>query len=201
MAGIIPARAGFTSSRGAARCASRDHPRSRGVYVGAARVLGELDGIIPARAGFTSTTRRARSASRDHPRSRGVYYAGNLPGTVHLGSSPLARGLLWQYRCHGGGRGIIPARAGFTRPGTLPRRDCGDHPRSRGVYMGPRHPVGGGAGSSPLARGLQWVAGPFLCPARIIPARAGFTGRPHRRAPLPRDHPRSRGVYGSNRCA
>ena len=29
---IIPARAGFTSNRPSARCASRDHPRSRGVY-------------------------------------------------------------------------------------------------------------------------------------------------------------------------
>ena len=30
---------------------------------------------------------------------------------------------------------------------------------------------------------------------RIIPARAGFTPRPTRCSPIPRDHPRSRGVY------
>ena len=75
--GIIPARAGFTSSRGAARCASRDHPRSRGVYVGAARVLGELDGIIPARAGFTTPATCRGPCTWDHPRSRGVYSVGS----------------------------------------------------------------------------------------------------------------------------
>ena len=58
------------------------------------------------------------------------------------------------------------------------RRGCGtpwDHPRSRGVYVG--------HGPRPGGR------------PRIIPARAGFTGRPPRPRSFGRDHPRSRGVY------
>ena len=91
--GIIPARAGFTFVRSRASRSSRDHPRSRGVYVGRgrgwpgwegssplARGLRRAQGraprqgrIIPARAGFTCPAGPARRWPRDHPRSRGVY--------------------------------------------------------------------------------------------------------------------------------
>ena len=75
VAGIIPARAGFTPDS-ARRCRSAaDHPRSRGVYMSAEGVPSLLEGssplargllhdhtngghdsgIIPARAGFTGT--------------------------------------------------------------------------------------------------------------------------------------------------
>ena len=51
-------------------------------------------------------------------------------------------------------------------------------------------------GSSPLARGLPAALLGLLALARIIPARAGFTGgRAGPRARRP-DHPRSRGIYG-----
>ena len=91
------------------------------------------------------------------------------------GSSPLARGLR-----HGRaglvveGR-IIPARAGFTPPGRNRRKPAGDHPRSRGVYVG-QHSL-------------------TVDRRRIIPARAGFTRPGHGRRPEQEDHPRSRGVY------
>ena len=50
-------------------------------------------------------------------------------------------------------------------------------------------------GSSPLARGLP-LSAPHTCgAARIIPARAGFTGRRAESSPAGTDHPRSRGVY------
>ena len=90
---IIPARAGFTAPRRAARPPTRDHPRSRGVYcthqvmsftapgssplarglllVGHGR--DQAIGIIPARAGFTRRCPPSRPAPTDHPRSRGVY--------------------------------------------------------------------------------------------------------------------------------
>ena len=133
-AGIIPARAGFTTTLDAFERAERDHPRSRGVYgpcstpgsraAGSsplARGLHFLDTydvepirIIPARAGFTPPLRAATGTLRDHPRSRGVY-SGTRPTTGGpTGSSPLARGL------HDGrdrvmnDLRIIPARAGFT---------------------------------------------------------------------------------------
>ena len=91
--GIIPARAGFTQSRGLGRLRMQDHPRSRGVYVhmpdeksrryGSSPLARGLllrpdvhvfkGGIIPARAGFTEVVEVRHIASTDHPRSRGVY--------------------------------------------------------------------------------------------------------------------------------
>ena len=92
--GIIPARAGFTTSCRRGRTPSRDHPRSRGVYpdhqdvhskLGGSSPLARglrraaarvpvVPGIIPARAGFTTATRMPPIAREDHPRSRGVYW-------------------------------------------------------------------------------------------------------------------------------
>ena len=172
---IIPARAGFTWTTRASRCAGPDHPRSRGVYrlrllrpgrrSGSSPLARGLPGrplgpvvaarIIPARAGFTTRRRAPRNGSPDHPRSRGVY--GPPPGRrVHRqGSSPLARGLHLDL-VHGVPfRGIIPARAGFTStpsPAAMPRPD---HPRSRGVYSPRGRRCRTGSGSSPLARGLR----------------------------------------------
>ena len=52
-------------------------------------------------------------------------------------------------------------------------------------------------GSSPLARGLPTRSTWDPTIRRIIPARAGFTGRRCRPRDQSRDHPRSRGVYTS----
>ena len=113
LAGIIPARAGFTRASGRLPPEYRDHPRSRGVYIGAsarrrprvgssplARGLpahgGDLigaGGIIPARAGFTEHRFIRAQEQQDHPRSRGVYRWFRLRGWGRSGSSPLARGL------------------------------------------------------------------------------------------------------------
>ena len=113
VAGIIPARAGFTSSPGPARTPMPDHPRSRGVYGSpstspstptgssplARGLRGRADGggvglgIIPARAGFTPSVRVQACPSSDHPRSRGVYYLKLSYDIGKFGSSPLARGL------------------------------------------------------------------------------------------------------------
>ena len=110
---IIPARAGFTTTPPGVRLGTRDHPRSRGVYVFSAvkNILGigssplarglragaparrVVCGIIPARAGFTSATRN---------------------GGTSDGSSPLARGLLLRISTAMSSARIIPARAGFT---------------------------------------------------------------------------------------
>ena len=212
---IIPARAGFTAGSRGPGFWSPDHPRSRGVYPveitdlisgqgssPLARGLPDLPEearvtrrIIPARAGFTATARSRAPSTWDHPRSRGVYIFGTLVGARFYGSSPLARGLRVGERLDDDTVRIIPARAGFTRPGWPGRRVSRDHPRSRGVYPPSRGPVVLECGSSPLARGLR----PKYLRAGhddgIIPARAGFTGRFD---PVPdglEDHPRSRGVY------
>ena len=134
IAGIIPARAGFTRHHARRAPHRRDHPRSRGVYGGSppggvpaegssplARGLrlgsgswSMVGGIIPARAGFTHLSGRTTLTTRDHPRSRGVYVP-FLVGCYPVdGSSPLARGLRSSAASAPGGCRIIPARAGFT---------------------------------------------------------------------------------------
>ena len=192
---IIPARAGFTATRGRPAPGPPDHPRSRGVYrardVASETALGSsplarglrgaggddpLDaGIIPARAGFTPVRTRRRADSRDHPRSRGVYRMDrSVVFDVH-GSSPLARGL--PHHRHEVGRPgrIIPARAGFTPKRRRTNRTRADHPRSRGVYRYSGRRSGSLGGSSPLARGLRDHHDRNHRRAGIIPARAGFT--------------------------
>ena len=192
-----------------------DHPRSRGVYflsVSHRRVItgssplarGLLDlneegdkpaGIIPARAGFTYQWVEDNTLGSDHPRSRGVYSRPRCRARRWPGSSPLARGLRRPGGRDRGGRGIIPARAGFTRAAAPHVGHAEDHPRSRGVYAGLWLCVGWVWGSSPLARGLLgWAPAPSG-EVGIIPARAGFTRRATSTASRTWDHPRSRGVY------
>ena len=199
-AGIIPARAGFTHGLGLIDGPKKDHPRSRGVYHRFYRGLCSGCWIIPARAGFTMTWHDCAWITRDHPRSRGVYTMGTTPPRWTTGSSPLARGLP-RGSCHGrGDRGIIPARAGFTRaPAAYALRDE-DHPRSRGVYSATTTPGQNTVGSSPLARGLPEDVGVGGVDVGIIPARAGFTDRRSGRPRARGDHPRSRGVYRRRRA-
>ena len=134
IAGIIPARAGFTIRGARTQGGGQDHPRSRGVYPPMRWACGRAPGssplarglrsdalllvarlgIIPARAGFTARRSTCRWTAGDHPRSRGVYDENPQVRPDPEGSSPLARGLPI-----GGGQGgqvlgIIPARAGFT---------------------------------------------------------------------------------------
>ncbi len=93
------------------------------------------------------------------------------------------------------GRGIIPARAGFTSPLALFYRGGADHPRTRGVYRDIVGDLAGMAGSSPHARGLPATVISVTATRRIIPARAGFTLASGSPPAGPRDHPRTRGVY------
>ena len=214
-AGIIPARAGFTYGSWTYSSLIGDHPRSRGVYLqaGSAKITGEGSsplarglrgrtkitnvggGIIPARAGFTRTRSSAPCRRGDHPRSRGVYIRLRRGVFPDRGSSPLARGLHGARGRPRGPPGIIPARAGFTRRSGTTSTGTSDHPRSRGVYLDMTEIHEEIQGSSPLARGLPSARRRRPGPARIIPARAGFTtssGTARWRTP---DHPRSRGVY------
>ena len=193
--GIIPARAGFTSTPPTAPVRSRDHPRSRGVYlpgfrtqfqnVGSSPLARGLRtrlsprpmtvGIIPARAGFTRASAPCASGTWDHPRSRGVYSGTPRRMRSTVGSSPLARGLREGPDVAHGDDRIIPARAGFTTPNPPSRVFATDHPRSRGVYYHLLSSIIYHQGSSPLARGLRWGVRVLRPGPRIIPARAGFT--------------------------
>ena len=196
-AGSSPLARGLRSTSHSPNVHYLDHPRSRGVYIflgpGPARHQGSsplarglpvlrLGGpgrarIIPARAGFTHRVYLHRARPPDHPRSRGVYRAETPPTTEGKGSSPLARGLRLLEEVDVGRDRIIPARAGFTGRRFTNAVHLSDHPRSRGVYW--RAAMGGRSsiGSSPLARGLPALGGGAPPRGRIIPARAGFTGR------------------------
>ena len=193
----------------------RWYPRSRGVYAAVLRALSWAVGssplargllehtptgtvrarIIPARAGFTRASPRGSRPGADHPRSRGVYACHTSRSRSPPGSSPLARGLHIECAVLDAHRGIIPARAGFTRCSRGTSSGRPDHPRSRGVYarrVSPSQPI---TGSSPLARGLHISPNFTTFGTRIIPARAGFTQLLSERMHHERDHPRSRGVY------
>ena len=169
-------------------------PLARGLPCPPARVRGPRR-IIPARAGFTWTPPRWRRYAPDHPRSRGVYTPLILISVKFSGSSPLARGLRQGRQQYRRRPGIIPARAGFTAHAGLRRGQYPDHPRSRGVYIPGEASAAEATGSSPLARGLPARLDVLRSLGRIIPARAGFTGRGTRPPRTGRDHPRSRGVY------
>ena len=212
---IIPARAGFTLRPPAGRRGVRDHPRSRGVYSNPtppsapepgssplarglpwrAAHVHQGDWIIPARAGFTCGSGRCAPGAPDHPRSRGVYRTFRCRGPRRRGSSPLARGLRFAAYDGKADVGIIPARAGFTRPSPGKFPPHWDHPRSRGVYCARLRTGPGTVGSSPLARGLLLPAHRHGAEPGIIPARAGFTELVGDPGGVGADHPRSRGVY------
>ena len=197
MRGIIPARAGFTRPMCMRASLLTDHPRSRGVYSctdgaitrasgssplarGLRQVPGHADpvrGIIPARAGFTEREYQRHGEEWDHPRSRGVYPETPWVTAPRIGSSPLARGLPLHRDRAENRRRIIPARAGFTVFDVVPVLDVEDHPRSRGVYQTLSASAADARGSSPLARGLRAAGEDDRAETRIIPARAGFTGR------------------------
>ena len=214
---IIPARAGFTGPRRGRGTPPADHPRSRGVYTAPVLQVSRADGssplarglhgagppglagrrIIPARAGFTRRPRGILVHPRDHPRSRGVYFLVILIGRCGAGSSPLARGLRGPSQLRVPAGRIIPARAGFTALWPCKEIYWWDHPRSRGVYAMLQHMATESPGSSPLARGLQVLHRDVENLYRIIPARAGFTVWSVLTGRLTRDHPRSRGVYGT----
>ena len=104
--------------------------------------------------GIAGGWRRDSLRPPDHPRSRGVYSALRRRWARWDGSSPLARGLRGEGLRFGRGYGIIPARAGFTKPRKNRGLTTRDHPRSRGVYMSTFDAPCAACGSSPLARGL-----------------------------------------------
>ena len=111
------------------------------------------------------------------------------------GSSPHTRGAHSRSDPLGGTRGIIPAYAGSTGLGRVPRADGRDHPRIRGEHSYVPERFGAGVGSSPHTRGAH----PFDQGAddvlRIIPAYAGSTSRLSALNVKSPDHPRIRGEH------
>ena len=211
--GLIPVRAGKTGLRSRARRGHRAHPRACGenelpserhhVPDGSSpRVRGKRgnadnlytgDGLIPARAGKTFQAPVNTAATAAHPRACGENDHTAEVTEAMAGSSPRVRGKHPSpSRCRLSER-LIPARAGKTRPRARRLRRTQAHPRAcgenrRGQRGQRRHP-----GSSPRVRGKRTPNEPQPLAARLIPARAGKTGR-RPRAPLRRSaHPRACG--------
>ena len=193
--GLIPARAGTTHVIADPFAGSGAHPRSRGDHsrhwsvpactAGSSPLArGPLipraqvqtnPGLIPARAGTTHPACRRSNARRAHPRSRGDHASSVLKLNGHSGSSPLARGPQRRMGICKHGRGLIPARAGTTYRKSVQSATMWAHPRSRGDHGPVKNIAGGGAGSSPLARGPHSQQNHHNPPGGLIPARAGTT--------------------------
>ena len=94
-----------------------------------------IEGLIPARAGNTWPRQKTRAPARAHPRSRGEHVQTLDKLGDASGSSPLARGTLFQKVNEGRGVGLIPARAGNTSWSQSSSSSARAHPRSRGEHQ------------------------------------------------------------------
>ena len=115
------------------------------------------DGLIPARAGRTDSQTWTKRAEGAHPRSRGADWTKPAGAARVSGSSPLARGGLPPSGRSLAAAGLIPARAGRTSLSPCRSRPQGAHPRSRGADLTSARYLRGEIGSSPLARGGQFL--------------------------------------------
>ena len=135
----------------------------------------------------------------DHPHLRGEYNRTTCNRKYHIGSPPLARGILNRERIGQRRGGITPACAGNTCAHHS-RSDCTwDHPRLRGEYSPKCIPDHIQTGSPPLARGILNRERIGQRRGGITPACAGNTCAHHSRSDCTWDHPRLRGEY-SPKC-
>ena len=211
--GLIPARAGKTSTITVSRAVVTAHPRAcgenpdGGKYTAGqtgssprvrgkpgALVLDEgLRGLIPARAGKTPTSWGTKSASAAHPRACGENPSAVGFGSSALGSSPRVRGKQCGGRSWSRCIGLIPARAGKTNGRTAAARSGPAHPRACGENTGTSTCCTAAVGSSPRVRGKRYVLQGSAMGLRLIPARAGKTGLGPGRPRAPTAHPRACG--------
>ena len=219
--GLIPARAGKTSTRYRPLGVGTAHPhaggenkdgvidrlsiggsspRGRGKLLADGRA-GPCDRLIPARAGKTSAHSRMSRPSRAHPRSGGENMTKLTGFAAAPGSSPRGRGkpdvavfLLEAVR-------LIPARAGKTESRGDLDACLGAHPRAGGENHIRRCSRSPAAGSSPRGRGKRTGNGIRQLVPGLIPARAGKTVT----VDIPRwreeAHPRAGGENRSRRDA
>ena len=182
---IIPAHAGQTR---------RQTVVGARLVVAADDVHHRQERIIPAHAGQTTSRTRTACSTPDHPRACGANQISVvIPFDVN-GSSPRMRGKPWLLSLISLTSRIIPAHAGQTSACDSSASSCPDHPRACGAnsvpVTGSKPPVG----SSPRMRGKLQHDRVHDGVGRIIPAHAGQTPRPSRRARTCPDHPRACGA-------
>ena len=134
-------------------------------------------GLIPARAGKTSKQAERRASERAHPRAGGENDEYAPPPLALDGSSPRGRGKPHDPRVPGRRRRLIPARAGKTILRALRPGLGSAHPRAGGENATSFFLRDRGSGSSPRGRGKRRWRRHWSTPPRLIPARAGKTGR------------------------
>ena len=193
--GIIPACAGNTYDTLAQSSSARDHPRMRGehCFCDLCHILGVGSsphargthlpgghgspgrGIIPACAGNTDIRTLGYDPYKDHPRMRGEHCDYCVCMLSIWGSSPHARGTLFDAQKIVELPGIIPACAGNTSSICRPSSSLGDHPRMRGEHFTVINIAAPFTGSSPHARGTRTNVLCYRYWAGIIPACAGNT--------------------------
>ena len=216
--GLIPARAGKTSSSARQGPNARAHPRACGENLhhhnlgcssdgSSPRVRGKPhrnpvlplgDRLIPARAGKTPSTKTSAKPSRAHPRACGENFDGPDVAQRLAGSSPRVRGKPPSPTVRPATPRLIPARAGKT-----PRCSSGTacstaHPRACGENGSSRTCAVATPGSSPRVRGKPPVDVPAAGAERLIPARAGKTTFPATMSATVRAHPRACGENASS---
>ena len=126
---------------------------------------------------------------------RGEHRAAHRERLPCAGSSPHARGALYDWAEEQGSYGIIPACAGSTNASGGLWCEERDHPRMRGEHLMPFIWPALRVGSSPHARGARWISRSWTCSVGIIPACAGSTDVHSIPALSCRDHPRMRGEH------
>ncbi len=173
---FIPAGAGNThASQGGRWDDHGSSPQARGTRLLGGALVIECR-FIPAGAGNTLTSERPDAAGAVHPRRRGEHGARRPDGLRLSGSSPQARG--------------TPRRSSAG----MPRKAV--HPRRRGEHWPAPAASTASTGSSPQARGTPRSSSSRFSLSRFIPAGAGNTCSPRRRAFRPPVHPRRRGEHG-----
>ena len=156
--------------------AAGSSPRGRGKRVAHGSTSGSFR-LIPARAGKTRDFLSDHVVETAHPRAGGENWRVSSTRSSVRGSSPRGRGKRQEDVAVQDLEGLIPARAGKTHPHGYRRAPTPAHPRAGGENGG--RPGSGDlqAGSSPRGRGKRPVPGLQGGHARLIPARAGKTGR------------------------
>ena len=113
----------------------------------------------------------------------------------YVGSSPRARGTLFENRIGGRGQRFIPAGAGNTPWPAATSASLAVHPRGRGEHQVCIAWTDTTGGSSPRARGTRRSRGRWRRRRRFIPAGAGNTLRDELAELRRTVHPRGRGEH------
>ena len=151
--------------------------------------------FIPACAGNTDELIARLTGATVHPRVRGEHNGPPSSTTIQAGSSPRARGTLFNSVSRHRSSRFIPACAGNTWCWPVRGPSAAVHPRVRGEHRPGIRRESTPTGSSPRARGTPPIFAPKVDQIRFIPACAGNTVALGARPRVFSVHPRVRGEH------